>query len=86
MEKDTLITLDDNSMYVLLEDTIIDDKKYFYAVKMEEENPTNEYEVFEYEEEDGEIYLTPLDESELKESILLDFTTKYINSIIEEEE
>ena len=35
MEKDTIITLDDNSVYALIENTIIDDKEYFFAVKLE---------------------------------------------------
>lgn len=87
MEKDTLITLDDNTKYVLLEELVVDNKKYFYSVKMEVENevPTNEYEIFEYEEEDGETYLTVLENDEFKERILIEFTKKFVDIIKEEE-
>ena len=44
MEKDTIITLDDNEMYALLDETIIDKVKYFFAVKLDQNNnPTTEY-------------------------------------------
>lgn len=88
MEKDTLITLDDNTKYVLLEEIVVDNQKYFYSVKMEIENevPTNEYEIFEYEEENGETYLTALENDEIKERILIEFTKKFVDIIKEEEE
>ena len=37
MEKDTMITLEDNSTYVLLDETEINAKKYFFAVKVDNE-------------------------------------------------
>lgn len=88
MEKDTLITLEDNAKYVLLEELIIDKKTYFYAVKMEDdnENPTKEFEIFECDEEDGATYLTSLENNEFKENILIEFTKKFVDVIKEEEE
>ena len=86
MEKDMLVTLDDNTNYVLLDDTIIDDNKYFFAVRIDNEtkNPTNEYEVFEEEIEDDDTYLSALEESEFKQAVMLDFLNNYMNSIDEE--
>lgn len=83
MEKDTMITLDDNTTYVLLDESVIEDRKYFFAVKVDNEtkNPTTEYEVFEEEIEDGDVYMTPLDEGPEKQAILIDFTNNYIESI-----
>jgi hypothetical protein len=45
MEKDTIITLEDNTNYVLLDEMNIDGKKYFFAVRLDNEtnNPTMEY-------------------------------------------
>lgn len=87
MEKDTIITLDDNSMYALLDETIIENKKYFFAVKIDKEsnNPTDEYEIFECEEENGETYMNLLDDEDFKQSILLDFTNNFLNNIENEE-
>ncbi len=86
MEKDMLVTLDDNTNYVLLDDTIIDDNKYFFAVRIDNEtkNPTNEYEVFEEEIENDDTYLSALEESEFKQAVMLDFLNNYMNSIDEE--
>lgn len=85
MEKDTIITLEDNTMYALLEDTIIDNKKYFFAVKLDNKtkNPTTFYEIFESETEDGETYMNTLEDENLKQSIMIDFTNNYINSVNE---
>ena len=44
MEKDTIITLEDETEYALLDESSIDDKKYFFAVKLDKTtgNPTTE--------------------------------------------
>ncbi len=83
MEKDTMITLDDDTMYVLLDETEIDGRKFFFAVKVDSEtkNPTTEFEVFEEEIEDGETYMSNLDDSPFKESILVDFTNNYMKTV-----
>lgn len=83
MEKDTIITLEDNTMYALLDDTEIEGKKYFFAVKLDNktENPTTEYEVFEEEVEGEDVYMSILDESDYKQAILIDFTNNYMNMV-----
>lgn len=83
MEKDTMITLDDDTTYVLLDETEIEGKKYFFAVRVDNEtkNPTTEYEVFEEEVEDGETYMNALDESPTKQAILIDFTNNYMHMV-----
>lgn len=82
MEKDTIVTLEDGSLYALLDETELDGSKYFFAVKLDKnENPTTEYEVFEEEEEDGEIYMSLLDESDFKQAVLVDFTNNYMNVV-----
>ena len=82
MEKGTIITLDDNSEYALLDDTIINEKKYFFAVKVDiNKNPTTSYEVFVEVYEDGEYFIDVLDESDFKQSILLDFSNNYMKKV-----
>lgn len=83
MEKDTMITLEDNSTYVLLDETEINEKKYFFAVKVDNEtgNPTTEYEVFEEEYENGDTYMYALEESPDKQAILIDFTNNYMHMV-----
>lgn len=83
MEKDTMITLEDGETYVLLDETEIEENKYFFAVKIDKEttNPTTEYEIFEEEIEDGESYMVTLDEGPLKQAILIDFTNNYMHAV-----
>ena len=85
MEKDTIITLEDNTEYALLDESAIDDKKYFFAVKLDTEtkNPTTEYEIFEEEHDGDDIYMSALEESDYKQAILIDFTNNYMNMVKE---
>lgn len=91
MEKDTIITLEDETSYALLDETIMDDKKYFFAVKLDNktQNPTTEYEVFEEETEGEDVYMNALEESDFKQAILIDFTNNYmhmVEDLLEEKE
>ena len=83
MEKDTIITLDDNTKYALLDETEIDGTNYFFGVKLdnETETPTTEYEIFEEEIEDGDTYMSALEESDFKQSVLVNFTNNYMYMI-----
>ena len=83
MEKDTLITLEDGTSYVLLDETEIEGKKYFFSVKIDSEtnNPTTEYEIFEEEVEDGDTYMVTLDDGDFKQAILIDFTNNYMHMV-----
>ena len=83
MEKDTIITLEDGTDYALLDESIIEDKKFFFAVKVDKVsgNPTTEYEVFEEEREGDDIYMSSLEEGDYKQAILIDFTNNYMNMV-----
>ena len=73
----------DNTNYALLDETIIEGRKYFFAVKIDNktQNPTTEYEVFEEEQEGEDIYMSALDESDFKQAILIDFTNNYMHMV-----
>ena len=82
MEKDTIITLEDGEMYALLDESEIEGSKYFFAVKLDKnENPTTEYEVFEEEVDDGEVYMGVLEEGDFKQVLLVDFTNNYMHMV-----
>jgi len=79
MEKNTIITFEDQTMYALLDETELDGNKYFFALKLDKNgNPTTEYEIFIEEKEDGEIFMETLEDSDLKQSILVEFTNNYM--------
>lgn len=82
MEKGTIVTLDDDTVYALLDETILNDKKYFFAVKLDENsNPTTSYEVFQEDYEDDEYYINILAYSNYKQALLLDFTNNYMHKV-----
>lgn len=82
MEKNMIITLDDDTSYALLDETTLKNKKYFFAVKLDENsNPTTMYEVFQEDYEDGEYFINTLDESNYKQALLLDFTNNYMKKV-----
>ena len=78
MTKDTIITLEDNEKYVLLDEVELETGKYFLALQLsEDEQPTRHYEIFEEEIEDGESYMTIVDNKDLKEALMVNFTLNY---------
>ena len=78
MEKDTIITLEDNEKYVLLDEVELESGKYFMALQLtEDEQPTRHYEIFAEDIEDGESYMTIVDDENLKEAWMVNFTLNY---------
>ena len=81
MDINTIITLEDKSKYVLLDKVIKNKKKYFFAIKLDEEdNPTTEYEIFELEKNNKENFMNVVEDIELRENIFVEFTNNYINT------
>ena len=82
MEKETIITLEDNSEYGLLDETTVDGRKFFFAVRVNPDgSPTTEYEIFEEEKEGEDTYMSILDEGDFKQAILVDFTNNYMHMV-----
>lgn len=83
MEKDSLITLDDNTEYALIDETTLDNKKYFFAIKVDNttKEPTDEYEIFIEEKDNNDIYMDIITDDTLKESLMVEFTNNYMNMI-----
>lgn len=78
MEKDTIITLEDNEKFVLLDKVELENANYFLALKLtEDEQPTKEYEIFEEEIEDGDSYMSIVEDPTLKEALMVNFTLNY---------
>ena len=79
MEKDTVVTLDDNSEYILLEKLELDKEEYFLGVKLEKNTgePTKEYEVFKSEKDGEDYYLTDIEDDDLKIKLIEFFAKKF---------
>lgn len=82
MEKDTLITLEDGTEYALLDETKLDERKFFFAVKVDKKgNPTTEYEIFEEFKDGEDVYMDTLEDGDLKKAITVDFTNNYMHMV-----
>ena len=78
MEKDTIITLEDNEKFLLLDKVELENANYFLALKLtEDEQPTKQYEIFEEEIEDGDSYMSIVEDKNIKEALMVNFTLNY---------
>ncbi len=87
MTKDMIITLDNNNDYLLLDETTLDEKKYFYAVSVDAvENPTNDYVVIEEINKNGKTLIKKVTDSNMLNLLITLFTTNYVDSVFDEDE
>jgi len=78
MEKDTIITLEDNEKFLLLDKVELENANYFLALKLtDDEQPTKQYEIFEEEIEDGDSYMSIVEDKNIKEALMVNFTLNY---------
>lgn len=87
MKKGQIITLEDNEKYLLLLDTIQEGHKFFYANKLtNDEQTTNEYEIFEETQENDETFMEIVDDDEVKEFLTKVFTVDMIDLVTDIED
>ncbi len=80
MTKDIIITLDNDKEYYLLDETILDNKKYFYAVGVDKnEEPTKEYIVLEEIQKGEKIFIKKVKDKEMLKLLVTLFTNNYLS-------
>lgn len=85
MSVDEKITLEDNSEYLLMTETVLDGVKYFFASEIQDENPTDNFKIFkEIEDEEG-FLVEEVEDEELKEQLLEQFEDILDKEIDEED-
>ena len=83
--KDKIVELDNGNSYVLLDEKDIEDKKYYFALRLDEkEEPTNNYLFFEETIENRETYLLPVTDEQTKGLLLTSFTINYLDKVYDE--
>ncbi|MBQ7141063.1 MAG: hypothetical protein IJO32_06140 [Bacilli bacterium] len=80
---DTVIDLDNNKHYLLLDETMIEDKKYFFAVGVKEDlsSPTNEYVFIEEITKNGKLYAKEVKDKKISDFLLTIFTKNYVEYV-----
>ena len=82
---DQIVELDDNKKYVILDEKELNDKKYYFGLRLDDrEEPTNKYLFFEEIKDSGDIYLLPVEEEEMKGLLLTVFTVNYLDKAYDE--
>ena len=82
---DKIVELENNKSYVLLDESILNDSKYYFALRLNEnEEPTNNYLFFEELKDDDNIFLSPILDDELKKILLTSFTINFLDKVYDE--
>lgn len=79
---DKIITLDNNKKYIILDETLLDNTKYYFGLRLDDNNePTNYYLYFEETKDNKDIYLKPIENEEIKNILLTSFTINYLDKV-----
>lgn len=79
---DNIVELDNDRKYVLLDNKLVEDTNYYFALRLDDkENPTNYYLFFEEVNDDGETFLLPVEDDETKSLLLTFFTINYLDKV-----
>ena len=72
---DKIVELENDKSYVILDETILNNIKYYYGLRLnDKEEPTNNYLFFEETIENNDAYLTPIEDNNVKNLLLTLFT------------
>lgn len=82
---DKIVELENDKSYVLLDETQLDNTKYYFGLRLnEKEEPTNNYLFFEESKEGANTFLTPVEEDEMKGLLLTAFTVNFLDKVYDE--
>lgn len=87
MKLDTIVELDDNQKYYVVDETFQNNKKYFLTTRLDQkENITTDSIIFEENKIDNEMYLKEVKDKDIYKYILSIFTSSLIKEIEEKKE
>jgi len=82
---DKIVTLENEKSYVILDETFLEGTKYYLGLRLDEnEEPTNNYLFFEESIGDNDIFLTPVNEKNMKGLLLTVFTVNFLDKVYDE--
>lgn len=81
---DKIVELENNKSYVLLEETVLNNTKYYFGLRLENEEPTNNYLFFEETIEGSDTFLAPVEEEDMKGLLLTVFTVNFLDKVYDE--
>ena len=82
---DKIVELENNYSYLILDETLLNNKKFYFGLKLDQnEEPTNNYLFFEEFKDVNDVYLTPIFNNEIKNLLLTTFTVNFIGKVYDE--
>lgn len=82
---DKIVELENNKSYVILDETIMNNVKYYFGLRLDEnEEPTNNYLFFEETLDGNNTFLTPVEEDNMKGLLLTAFTVNLLDKAYDE--
>ena len=82
---DKIVELENEKSYVILDETVLDDVKYYFGLRLsKDEQPTNNYLFFSESKEGGNTFLTPIEDNDMKGLLLTAFTVNFVDKVYDE--
>lgn len=82
---DKIVELENEKSYVILDETLLNSIKYYFGLRLNEnEEPTNNYLFFEESKEGESTFLTPVEDDDMKGLLLTAFTVNFLNKVYDE--
>ena len=82
---DKIVELENNKSYAILDETILDNNKYYFGLRLTNNDElTNNYLFFEELKEGNDTYLTPITEKNMKGLLLTAFTVNFLDKVYDE--
>ena len=82
---DKIVELENNKSYVILDETILNNIKYYFGLRLDEkEEPTNNYLFFEESIDNENTYLLPIEDEDMKGLLLTSFTVNFLDKVYDE--
>jgi len=82
---DKIIRLENDKSYVILDETLLDNTRYYFGLRLnEKEEPINNYLFFEETMIDNDVFLTPIEDKNMRGLLLTAFTVNFLDKVYDE--
>lgn len=82
---DKIVELENEKSYVILDETILDNNKYYFGLRInKDEEPTNNYLFFKEFKDNIDTYLIPIEDESMKKLLTTAFTVNFLDKVYDE--
>lgn len=82
---DKIVELENEKIYVILDETLLNNEKYYFGLRLnEKEEPTNNYLFFKEFKDNTDTYLIPIEDESMKKLLTTAFTVNFLDKVYDE--